>query len=108
MLSDFRMKGKEVVLVVRLCGILIIGSGLMTCDLPLRGVEFTWSNMLECLVMSQLDRFLVSTEWLDLFPDCTLQALAQLISDHCPLLLEIGMEDWGPLPFKFEIMWLSK
>lgn len=40
-------------------------------DLPLRGVNFTWSNMQENLVMYRLDRFLVSTNWLDLFPDCS-------------------------------------
>ena len=64
------------------------------CNFPLRGAEFTWSNLQECPVMSRLDRFLVSTEWLDLFPDCTQRALAWPTSDHCPLMLETGMEDW--------------
>ena len=40
---------------------------------------------------------------MDLFPDCSQNALARLVSDHCPLLLEI---DWGPPPFRFEIAWL--
>lgn len=39
-------------------------------NLPLRGSDFTWSNMQENPVMSRLDRFLVSTDWLDVFPDC--------------------------------------
>ena len=75
-------------------------------DLPLRGADFTWSNMQTKPVMSRLDRFLVSTDWLDIFPDCSQRAVARTISDHCPLVLETGLEDWGPPPFRFEIMWL--
>ena len=50
----------------------------------------------------------MSTEWLDLFPDCVQKALARPVSDHCPILLETGMENWGPPPFRFEIMWLHE
>lgn len=77
------------------------------CDLPLQGAKFTWSNMQQFPV-SRLDRFLVPTDWLDLFPDCAQRMLARPISDHCPLLLETGIEFWGPPSFKFEIMWLSE
>lgn len=76
-------------------------------DLPLHGVEFTWSNMQKDPVICHLDRFLVSTDWVDLFPDCIQRALARPISNHCSLMLETGLEDWGP-PFRFEVMWLSK
>lgn len=76
------------------------------CDLPLRGAEFMWSNMQQFPVMSRLDWFLVSTDWLDIFPDSVQRALARLVCGHCPLLLEIVMEFWGP--FKFEIMCLSE
>ena len=55
--------------------------------------------------MSRLDHFLVSTDWMDLFPDCAKKTLACLVFDHCLLCLETGMEDWGP-PLRFEIMWL--
>lgn len=48
----------------------------------------------------------MSTKWLDFFPDCIQRVLAQPVSNHSPLLLETGMEEG--LPFKFEIMWLSK
>lgn len=77
-------------------------------DLPLGGADFTWSNNQAIPVMSRLDRFLVSTDWLDLFLDCTQRALARPISDHCPLLHETGMEDWGPPPFIFDLKWLHE
>lgn len=31
------------------------------------------------------DRFLVSIEWIDLFPHCIQVALARPTSDHCPI-----------------------
>ena len=39
------------------------------------------------------------------FPDCVRRVMPRPILDHFPLLLETGIEDWGP-PFIFEIMWL--
>lgn len=39
-------------------------------NLLLGGAKYKWSNKQEEPLMSWLDRFLVSTEWLDLFPDC--------------------------------------
>ena len=41
-------------------------------DLPLRAADFTWSNMRRDPIISRLDRFLVSSGWLDIFPDCVL------------------------------------
>ena len=37
-----------------------------------------------------------------------LRKLTHPISDHCPLLLETGLEDWRPPPFIFELMCLSE
>lgn len=76
-------------------------------DLPLGGAEFTWSNNQEELSMSQLDRFLESTEWLDLFSDCVQNVLSRPTSDHCPIYLEFDLEDWGP-PCWLETMWLKE
>lgn len=45
----------------------------------------------------------LSTEWMDMFPDYSQRALARPVSDQYPLLLETGMDDWGPPPFRFEI-----
>lgn len=35
----------------------------------------------------------MSIDRLDLFPDGIQRALARVVSDQCPLLLEIGIED---------------
>lgn len=77
-------------------------------DLPFQGADFTWSNMQRDPIVRRLDRFLVCSEWLDIFPDCIERALARPISVHCPILVETDLEDWGPPLFLFELMWISK
>ncbi|XP_058068559.1 uncharacterized protein LOC131217640 [Magnolia sinica] len=37
-------------------------------DLPLLGSRFTWSNGRATPILSRLDRFLISPDWLDIFP----------------------------------------
>ena len=76
-------------------------------DLPLLGVPYTWSRGLNNLSKSRLDRFLVSEEWESLF-GCAIQSvLPRPISDHSPILLDVGGVKWGPSPFRFELMWLK-
>lgn len=57
--------------------------------------------------MSRLDRFLVSNDWLDLYPEVKL-ALPKPSSDLCPVLLDSNRDRWGPAPFQFELMWLEE
>ena len=56
----------------------------------------------------RLDMFLISSDWLDLFPEVCQIALPKPTSDHCPILLETKCERWGPTPFRFELMWLEE
>lgn len=56
-------------------------------DLPLGGAMFTWSNHQTSPALSHLDVFLISSDWLDLFPEVCQIALPKPTSDHCPILL---------------------
>lgn len=58
--------------------------------------------------MSKLDRFLVSRDWDDLFPQVCVCAMLRPGSDHTPLLLKGGNNhsNGGPCPFRFQNMWL--
>lgn len=58
--------------------------------------------------MARLYRFLVSTEWLDIYPEVLQLALPKPAFDHCPILLDSECERWGPTPFRFELMWLEE
>ncbi|XP_041012226.1 exodeoxyribonuclease-like [Juglans microcarpa x Juglans regia] len=56
-------------------------------DLPLIGGKFTWSNSRG---WSRLDRFIISPSWEAHFPELRQKRLAQVCSDHFPILLDCG------------------
>lgn len=50
----------------------------------------------------------MSTDWLDLFPNCVQVALSRPTSNQCPISLDFVLDDWGPPPFRLEMMWLQE
>ena len=76
-------------------------------DLPLRGGAFTWSRSGGDAVCSRLDRFLVSLEWEEQFPEALQIRLPRPFSDHFPLTLESSKLVRGTTPFRFENMCLK-
>lgn len=83
-----------------------IGYGLL--DLQLNGASFMWSNNQVPPIMSRLDRFLISGEWAEMYPQVVKVALPKPTSDHCPIVLDSRVISWGPKPFCFELMWLEE
>ena len=74
---------------------------------PKNGI-FTWSNKRIGLgdIAARLDRFLVSTHLLNSYPETKI--LCSAVSDHKPICLFFPpMENLGPLPFKFNRIWLE-
>ncbi|XP_059658879.1 uncharacterized protein LOC132305222 [Cornus florida] len=80
--------------------------GHLLIDLPLQGATFTWSSGRESVTLSRLDRFLISGDWEEKFPDVTQAALVRVTSDHVPLVLDCGGMRSRRTPFCFENMWL--
>jgi hypothetical protein len=80
--------------------------GLDMLDLPLLGRRFTWYNA-NGIAMSRIDRGLVSWEWEDLWGACSLWVCPRDVSDHCPVVLKYGNDDWVPKPFRFNNYWLE-
>uniref|UniRef100_A0A2N9GD56 Reverse transcriptase domain-containing protein n=1 Tax=Fagus sylvatica TaxID=28930 RepID=A0A2N9GD56_FAGSY len=76
-------------------------------DLPLGGGPYTWSSGLDHPSMSRLHRFLVSTDWEDFYLDVCQKRMPRPLSDHYPILLEVGGMLRGKSPFRFENMWLK-
>ena len=76
-------------------------------DLPLQGGPYTWKGGLNSQRMTRLDRFLVTKAWEVFFGGARQSLLPKPTSDHHPILLEGGgFPVRGPLPFRFENMWL--
>jgi exonuclease III len=80
--------------------------GLELNELPLLGRRFTWYHA-NGVAMSRIDRGLISSEWEDLLGPCSLWVWPRDISDHCPVMLKYGENDWGPKPFRFNNYWLE-
>lgn len=57
--------------------------------------------------MSRLDRFLLSEEWIQTWGVVAQWALNRDVSDHCPIILKMDSQNWGPKPFRFINCWLE-
>lgn len=36
-----------------------------------------------------------------------IRGLSRIVSDHCPVIMEVKVVDWGPKPFRFINAWCS-
>lgn len=80
--------------------------GMEMLDIPLIGRRFTWVRP-NGSQMSRLDIILVSPSWFDKWSGFVQEVLQRDISDHCPLLLRISYQNWGPKPFRFLNCWFD-
>ncbi|XP_058768748.1 uncharacterized protein LOC131642530 [Vicia villosa] len=75
-------------------------------DPPTIGGKFTWSN--KCgSAMSRLDRFLLSSSFID---DWKIEGQTigdRYVSDHAPIWIRDNKRNWGPKPFRFNNLWFS-
>jgi hypothetical protein len=60
-------------------------------DIPLVGGQFMWSNNHENECWSRINRFLLSCDWEEKFPDVVQRRLPRLLSDHFLLLFDCGV-----------------
>jgi len=68
-------------------------------DLPLHGRNYTWFRG-DGKSMSHIDHFLLSDSWCLTWPSCSQIASTRGLSDHCPLVLCVDEENWGPKPLR--------
>ncbi|XP_068486341.1 uncharacterized protein [Phaseolus vulgaris] len=76
-------------------------------DIPCVGKKFTWFKA-NGTAKSRLDRFLVSEEWLQVWPAAKQYVQQRVVSDHCALVLKSCIKDWGPKPFRTFDVWLKE
>ncbi|GJW32770.1 RNA-directed DNA polymerase, eukaryota [Tanacetum coccineum] len=82
----------------------IAKSGLL--DFQMGNHRFTRFNR-EGTKMSKLDRFLVSQNFFNFWNNASVLALPRTLSDHCPVLLSVGIKHSGPKAFKIFDHWFS-
>lgn len=83
---------------------LILDLGLLI--IALQGRIYTWSNVRENPSMARLDRFLISMEGNQKFPNSQQQALPNTSSDHCPIAYMARTGFKKSNFFRFENCWL--
>ncbi|KAK3217753.1 hypothetical protein Dsin_011723 [Dipteronia sinensis] len=76
-------------------------------DIPLQRSKFTWSNNRVKEAWARLDRFIISPDILDWFPDLVQKCLPRRLSDHNSIMLGSLPVDWGPCPFRFYNWWME-
>ena len=79
-------------------------------EIEMSGRQFTWVRHGDNPTQEKLDRVLVSTEWEEKFPLCTVEARNKGPSDHTPLILNTGSSTHHSNPplFKFERGWFLR
>lgn len=80
-------------------------SNLALLEIPIKGRQFTWSNMQEQPLLEQLDWFFSSVEWISVFPNTMVKPLAKPISDHVPCVLSVDTAIPRCNLFRFESFW---
>jgi hypothetical protein len=82
-----------------------IGSFLFR-EIYVSGMKFTWSNKQQNPTLIKLDRILASTDWDSQYPKCFAWTKARVGSDHCPMILDLGVQGaTRPKYFFFQDQW---
>lgn len=84
---------------------IISNAGLV--EIPLKGRNFTWSNMQEQPLLQQLDWVFTSTAWTLKFPHTMVTATSKYISDHAPCQISIETSVPKSSIFRFENFWVE-
>lgn len=71
-------------------------------ELYLNGRRYTWSNERATATLEKIDHVFCTNSWEDLHPMSYLLALGSVVSDHCPMLLDLNAELIMGTCFKFE------
>ncbi|XP_020968575.1 uncharacterized protein LOC107621492 isoform X2 [Arachis ipaensis] len=73
-------------------------------ELELRDRKYTWYGGRSC---RRIDRVFIHVELQECFDIVRLKMLSRSLSDHCLLLVDSGVVDWGPKPFRTIDAWLT-
>jgi exonuclease III len=76
-------------------------------EIPLKGRNFTWSNMQDDPLLEKLDWIFTSADWTSDFPNTMAFPLARLGSDHIPIHIQVGTHIPKAQLFRIENYWFE-
>ena len=82
-------------------------SNLGLVELPLKGRQFSWSNMQDSPLLGKLDWIFTSADWTSKFPNTLATPMAKLSSHHVPINIQIDSMIPKCHIFRFEEFWLD-
>jgi hypothetical protein len=77
-------------------------------EIPLKGRNYTWSNMQEQPLLEQLDWCFTSANWILDYPNTLMLPLARTTSDHTPCAVQIRTSIPKAQIFRFENFWVDQ
>jgi hypothetical protein len=83
-------------------------SNLGLQKIPLKGRNFTWSNMQQNSLLEQIDWCFTSTNWISDYPSTLLIPLSRPTSDHTPCMVQIQTSILKTQIFIFENLWIDQ
>ncbi|XP_021985624.1 uncharacterized protein LOC110881777 [Helianthus annuus] len=83
----------------------IYDTGLL--EYPINGRPFTYCSD-NGKKMSKLDRFLINSEFFNLWPQACFQVLPSMWSDHIPIILNMKAVNYGARTFRIFNSWFGK
>lgn len=89
---------------------MLFNSLIQTHDLekiPLKGRQFTWSNMQASPLLEKLDWIFTSPRWTTAFPNTMATPMAHIGSNHVPILIDVGTFIPKSKIFRFGDFWLD-
>ena len=77
-------------------------------EIPVKGREYTWSNMQDSPLLEKLDWFFTSCAWTLAYPNTYVAPSSTPTSDHIPLLLRVSTRIPKAKIFRFENHWIHQ
>jgi len=82
-------------------------SNLGLLEIPLKGRNYTWSNMQSVPLLEQIDWVFTSSNWISTYPNTLMLPMARPTSDHTPCKIQIGTSIPKSEVFRFENFWVE-
>jgi len=82
-------------------------SNLGLLEMPLKGRNYTWSNMQSVPLLEQIDWVFTSSNWISTYPNTLMLPMARPTSDHTPCKIQIGTSIPKSEVFRFENFWVE-
>ena len=76
-------------------------------ELPIKGRQYTWSNMQTSPLLEQIDWFFTSVAWTSDHPNTMVFPLAHTVSHHVPCVVSIATCIPKAKVFRFENYWVD-